>query len=106
MKEWSVPLPCRRTSGGRHGTRPAGGWVGPKVGLDALEKCFMAPCGKQSTIPRPTAHSLVTVPTTPSGRRLGWKDNIKMEGVDWVNLTHNASQWLALRKTVMGVWVP
>jgi hypothetical protein len=55
----------------------------------------------------------------PEGRRpLGrprcmWEDNIKMElreigwgGMDWIDLTQDRDQWIALVNMVMNVWVP
>jgi hypothetical protein len=37
--EWSASRPCRFTSGERDpGTHWIGGWVGPRAGLDAMEK--------------------------------------------------------------------
>jgi hypothetical protein len=50
----------------------------------------------------------------PSGRpRRRWENNIKMylketglEGVDWIHLTEDRDQWLALVNTVMNLRVP
>ena len=41
------PHNCRRTSGERDGTRRAGVWVGLKVVLDAMEKCFLPLAGNK-----------------------------------------------------------
>jgi hypothetical protein len=37
--EWSASCPCRFTPGEKsHGTHLIGGWVGPRAGLDDVEK--------------------------------------------------------------------
>jgi hypothetical protein len=42
--EWSASRPCRFTPGeGAHGTHWIGGWVGPRTGLDAVEKRKILP---------------------------------------------------------------
>jgi hypothetical protein len=50
----------------------------------------------------------------PLGRpRRRWEDDILMGlreigwgGMDWINLAQDRSQWRALVKTVMNLWVP
>jgi hypothetical protein len=50
----------------------------------------------------------------PLGRpRRGWVENIKIDlkyvewdGMDWIELAHDSSQWRALVNTVMNLWVP
>lgn len=46
--------------------------------------------------------------STPLGRARGrWKDNIQMalkwEGVDWINLAQDGSQWQAVMNPVMNL---
>jgi hypothetical protein len=37
--KWSASRPCRFTPGGKsHGTNCTNGWVGPRAGLNAMEK--------------------------------------------------------------------
>jgi hypothetical protein len=48
----------------------------------------------------------------PEGKRsLGrprrrWVDNIKMDGIDWIDLAEDRDQWKALVSTVMNLRVP
>jgi hypothetical protein len=43
----------------------------------------------------------------PLGRpRRWWVDNIKMDGMDWIDLTQDRDQWKALLNIVMNLCVP
>jgi hypothetical protein len=43
----------------------------------------------------------------PLGRpRRRWVDNIKLDGMDWIELAHDRDQWRALVNTVMYLRVP
>jgi hypothetical protein len=54
--KWSVSRPCRFAPGERDpGARLIGGWVGPRVGLDAVEKKIHDPTGTWT--PTPTSSS-------------------------------------------------
>jgi hypothetical protein len=53
--EWSATRPCRFTPGERApGTHRIGGWVGPRVGLDAVEKRKVLHC-RESNPGRPAS---------------------------------------------------
>jgi hypothetical protein len=50
--EWSASRPCRFTPGERApGTHGIGGWVGPRAGLDNVEK-ILNPKGTRTPTPR------------------------------------------------------
>jgi hypothetical protein len=43
----------------------------------------------------------------PLGRpRRMWVDNIKMDGVDWIDMAQDRDQWRALMNTVLNLRVP
>jgi hypothetical protein len=43
----------------------------------------------------------------PLGRpRRRWVDNIKMDGVDWIDMAQDRNQWRALVNTVLKLRVP
>ena len=43
----------------------------------------------------------------PLGRpRRRWKDNIKMDLQDWMELARDKDRWRALENAVMKLWVP
>jgi transposase len=43
----------------------------------------------------------------PLGRpRHRWVDNIKMDGMEWIDLAQDGDQWRALVNTVMNLRVP
>jgi hypothetical protein len=51
--EWSAPSPCLITPGKRApGTHRIGGWLGPRAGLDVMEKRGCCPC-RESNSRRP-----------------------------------------------------
>jgi hypothetical protein len=67
--EWSASLPGRFSSGERaRGTHWIGGWVGPRTGLDDVEK-ILDPTGTRTPTPRPSSLQSVTIPTELSRLR-------------------------------------
>jgi hypothetical protein len=59
--DWSASRPCRFTPGERApGTHWIGGWVGPRVGIDEVEK-ILDPTGTRT--PTPPSFGPVAIPT-------------------------------------------
>jgi hypothetical protein len=64
--EWPVSRPCRFTPGERApGTHWIGGWVGPRAGLEDVEK-ILDPTGTRTPTPRSFSPQPVTIPTALS----------------------------------------
>jgi hypothetical protein len=92
--------------------------VGPRAGLNAVEKRKIVPCrewnpGRPARIPslyrlqRTSGKRLMNRP--PGRPRHTWENNLRCsvyEAVDWICLAQVRIQWWSLLVTVLKLWVP